>query len=195
MIKTLRQISIAVVGDAGVGKSCVIQSFLNSVFIPMYSPTSCNKYECIYQLKSGPSILLTIWDTSGLPDFDAIRPACYSGIDLFIICFARSDPSSMKNAMVKWLPEITAHVGEKRVLFLGTKKDLIVDKDAGMPLIFLPAIQGSRIHYYAECSAMQEYGNCLKSHIEERIKEIVDERHEKPKTPLKRLMACRCNLL
>ena len=54
-------VHVTVVGDAGVGKTCMIQSLLNNTFVPIYYPTEFNKYNCMYKIKDGPNINLTIW--------------------------------------------------------------------------------------------------------------------------------------
>ncbi len=195
MKKTHEEVSIVVIGDAAVGKSCVIQSFLNNTFIPIYYPTSCNKYECLYHLTNGPYVKLIIWDTSGLPEFDGARPLCYTNTDLFIICFTQINPSTIKSVKEKWLPEVDKYGKGKHVLLLGTKRDLSTDKNPGIPLEFLPVIQGNPACSYAECSAQLEYAGYLKQYIEEAINKVLKQKADERKGVMKRVLSCRCNLL
>lgn len=201
MKKPYEEILITFVGDAGIGKTCTIQSFLNSTFIPMYYPTTCNKFECMYQLNNGPNIKLTIWDTSGLSEYDSSRPLCYANADLFVICFSKIEPKSITNAIEKWFPEIQANKPGKPILFLGTKCDLDPNKFSGIPLEFLPLLKGYRHCYYAESSSSPEYISLLRGNIENPIKEILNwrrHREEANKIACKcqnKTYSCKCNLL
>ena len=55
------KLNVTIVGDAAVGKTCIVQSLVNNIFVPLYTPTMFNKYHCIYKLSSTQNIDLTIW--------------------------------------------------------------------------------------------------------------------------------------
>jgi Ras family protein U len=60
-------------------------------------------------------------------DFDSLRPLCYSGTDVFVICFSVVSPASLHNAALKWIPEVRAHCPDATILIVGTQCDLRAD--------------------------------------------------------------------
>ena len=57
-------------------------------------------------------------------DFDCLRPLCYPGTDVFLLCFSVVSPTSFHNISDKWVPEITAHCPGTPIMLVGTQSDL-----------------------------------------------------------------------
>lgn len=57
-------------------------------------------------------------------DFDALRPLCYPGTDVFLLCFSVVSPTSFHNVLEKWVPEIRHHCPRAPVVVVGTQSDL-----------------------------------------------------------------------
>ena len=57
-------------------------------------------------------------------DFDHMRPLCYPGTDVILLCFSVVRPTSLCNAREKWLPEIKKHMSKVPVILVGTQTDL-----------------------------------------------------------------------
>ena len=82
----MEEIRIVVVGDEKTGKSTLINRFISDSLPTSYKPTSFDKFLVTREI-SGVLYNLVVWDTSGSPNFDTVRPLSYSEADVFIICF------------------------------------------------------------------------------------------------------------
>jgi small GTP-binding protein len=72
------EVGIIVVGDLKSGKSTLIQRFIHGATAPSapYKPTSFDKFYAGKRI--GPDrVGFTIWDTSGAPAYDTVRPLAY----------------------------------------------------------------------------------------------------------------------
>lgn len=72
---------------------------------------------------------LGLFDTSGLDNFDRLRPLSYPQTDVFLVCFSVVEPKSLENVREKWVPEIVHHCKRTTFLLVGTKIDLIEDTE------------------------------------------------------------------
>lgn len=52
--------------------------------------------------------VLSLWDTIGDEAYDRLRPLSYPNADVFLICFAVSEPSSFESVKTKWYHELTS---------------------------------------------------------------------------------------
>ena len=57
-------------------------------------------------------------------DFDTLRPLCYPGTDVFLLCFSVVSPTSFHNVLEKWVPEIRHHCPRAPLVVVGTQSDL-----------------------------------------------------------------------
>jgi len=120
-----------VIGDAGVGKTCLLISYTTNSFPTTYTPTVFDNYTA-NAIVDGQAVNLGLWDTAGSDEFDGLRPLSYSGTDVFLICFDLTDEVSLNNIKFKWLEEIRKEEGleDIPVIIVGTKLDLRDDAEA-----------------------------------------------------------------
>ena len=69
-------------------------------------------------------------------DFDSLRPLCYPGTDVFLVCFSVVSPTSFHNVKEKWLPELRQHHPRAPILLVGTQSDLRTDVKVKINKIF-----------------------------------------------------------
>ncbi|KAL1487528.1 hypothetical protein ABEB36_015798 [Hypothenemus hampei] len=110
-----------------VGKTNLLNSYIENVFLERYTPTTFEEY-INNRIFDNKPVNFHMIDTSGQEVFDHIRPFCYPQTDLFLICFSLIDPASLKNVWKKWYPEVRTHCPNTPVLLIGTKLDLVEDK-------------------------------------------------------------------
>ena len=119
---------------------------------------------------------LQLCDTAGQDDFDSLRPLCYPGSDVFLVCFSVVSPTSFLNVRDKWLPELNLHQPHIPILLVGTQSDLRSDvrvlielsNNHETPVSLSSAMRLARKHgceNYIECSALTQ----------KNLKEVFDE--------------------
>ena len=116
-----------IVGDGGVGKTCMLVSYKYNTFPYEYVPTVFENY-AVAVTSGSKTCQLRLFDTAGQEDFDRLRPLSYPGTDLVLICFSVVMPSSLENVEEKWLPEVKHYCPDAPLMLIGTQIDLRDDK-------------------------------------------------------------------
>ncbi|GAB6021730.1 hypothetical protein CHUAL_004308 [Chamberlinius hualienensis] len=114
------------VGDGAVGKTSLAVSYSTNGYPREYVPTAFDNYNVRVTVDNQP-LCLQICDTAGQDDFDALRPLCYPGTDVFLICFSVVSPTSFYNIRDKWVPEIKRYCPAAPIILVGTQCDLRSD--------------------------------------------------------------------
>ena len=108
-------------------------------------------------------------DTSGLNDYDRLRPLSYVGTDVILMCFAIENHDSLANIYYKWSHEMRNFCRNVPIILVGTKKDLRNNeytkrKQMKMKLKPITLLEGQSMAKninaiaYFECSAMNAVG-------------------------------------
>ncbi|ELR11795.1 uncharacterized protein ACA1_362820 [Acanthamoeba castellanii str. Neff] len=160
-----------VVGDAAVGKTSLLITYLNGEFPEEYVPTVFDNYNKTVTSKVGNTYKLGIWDTAGQEDFDRMRALFYQGAHLFLLCFSvvSSHHDSFEGVKQRWKDELRVHGGDKPFLLIGTKIDLrddphTCDELQKSQLTPITTEQGRQLarevgaEGYYECSAKKHIG-------------------------------------
>ncbi|KAG9097249.1 GTP-binding protein Rho1 [Ceratobasidium sp. UAMH 11750] len=124
----------------------------------------------------GKLVELALWDTSGVEDYDRLRPLSYPGSDVVLICFSVNNPDSLDNVEEKWISEVKHFCQGIPFILVGCKKDQHYDPWSynEMNKTNLPPItteQGMAVAqkigacHYLECSARTGEG----ANIQERV--------------------------
>ena len=121
-------ISCVIVGDGGIGKTSLIISYTDNGLPGAYVPTVYDNYSTNIVVDKIP-INFEIRDTAGQEEYDRLRTLSYVGADVCLICFSLVNPVSYENIISNWYPEIRYHCPDKPIILVGTKKDLVADKD------------------------------------------------------------------
>jgi len=159
-----------VVGDSGVGKTCLLISYTTNSFPGDYVPTVFDNYNTNIVIDD-TTIALGLWDTAGSDEYDSLRPLSYPGTDIFLVCFSLVDPPSLEHVKTKWITEIRQHMegAKPAILLLGTKLDqranqTVIDnlrKNGQKPVT---KAEGEKVaaaigaDHYFECSALTQDG-------------------------------------
>nr|XP_039261347.1 ras-related C3 botulinum toxin substrate 2-like [Styela clava] len=169
-------VKCVIVGDGGVGKTCVLQSFTNNAFPEEeYIPTVFDNFSANVMVND-ILVNMGLWDTAGQEDYDRLRPLSYPKTDVFLLCFSVTSPTSMDNIVEKWFPEVTHHVPRAKTILVGTKIDLRNSEAVAEEL----KKQGKRPVTYEEGSALAEklgvlfYRECS-AKTQENIRELFVE--------------------
>ena len=125
--KESKPIKCVVVGNGGVGKTCLLITYATDNGWPgEYIPTVYDNYTKEHKLKGNvkQKFKIHLWDTAGQEDYDRLRPLSYPETDVFLICFGINNRWSFECVTQMWIPEITHHCGGTPFLIIGCKDDL-----------------------------------------------------------------------
>lgn len=115
---------LLLIGDSGVGKSCLLLRFADDAYTDSYLSTIGVDFKIRTIEIEGKTIKLQIWDTAGQERFRTITSSYYRGAHGIIIVYDITDSSSYKNIR-QWLQEIDRYACENvNRLLVGNKSDL-----------------------------------------------------------------------
>lgn len=129
---------LLLIGDSGVGKTCLIVRFSEDSFNSTYISTIGIDFKIRTTEIQGKKIKLQVWDTAGQERFKTITTAYYRGAMGIILVYDITDERSFENIQ-NWMKSIkeNAAAGVERML-LGNKCDIEikrkVPKDRGEKL-------------------------------------------------------------
>ncbi|XP_041350531.1 ras-related protein Rab-43-like [Gigantopelta aegis] len=115
---------IVLIGDAGVGKTCVVQRFKSGSYTEKHGSTIGVDFTMKTLNIDGKLVKLQIWDTAGQERFRTITQSYYRSANGVIIAYDITKRSSFDN-IPRWLEDVKRYAGINIVqLIIGTKNDL-----------------------------------------------------------------------
>ncbi|CAL5366750.1 unnamed protein product [Camellia sinensis] len=115
---------LLLIGDSGVGKSCLLLRFADDSYLDSYISTIGVDFKIRTVEQDGKTIKLQIWDTAGQERFRTITSSYYRGAHGIIIVYDITDQESFNNVK-QWLNEIDRYASENvNKLLVGNKCDL-----------------------------------------------------------------------
>ena len=115
---------IVIIGDSGVGKSCLLLRFADDTFTDnFYTTIGVDfRFKCV-QINE-KKIKLQIWDTAGQERFKTVTSAYYRGADGILIVYDQTDKNSFDH-LNDWLDDILKYTTDEPIkLIIGNKDDL-----------------------------------------------------------------------
>jgi len=117
-------IKIVVVGDSGVGKTCLLHRFTENRFDDAYISTIGVDFAIKTMELNGKRAKLQVWDTAGQERFRNICSSYYRGANLLLLVFDVCELDSFLH-VERWLDEIHMYVSEDvPVMLVANKVDL-----------------------------------------------------------------------
>lgn len=119
---------ILLIGDSGVGKSCLLLRFVDDAYTESYISTIGVDFKIRTLNLDGKTVKMQIWDTAGQERFRTITSSYYRGAHGIAVVYDVTDMESFNNVK-QWLSEIEKHASDNvNKLLIGNKSDLVVKK-------------------------------------------------------------------
>ena len=151
---------LVIIGDSGVGKSCILLRFADDTFTENYYSTIGVdfRFKCVDIGER--KCKLQIWDTAGQERFKTVTSAYYRGADGIIIVFDQTDRESFNNVQ-NWIDDIFKYSTEEpSKIIIANKEDISderksvkmediaeLEKKTGLEVIKTSAKTGENIDY------------------------------------------------
>ncbi|RVW22236.1 Ras-related protein RABE1c [Vitis vinifera] len=132
-------VKLLLIGDSGVGKSCLLLRFSDDSFTTSFITTIGIDFKIRTIELDGKRIKLQIWDTAGQERFRTITTAYYRGAMGILLVYDVTDESSFNNIR-NWIRNIEQHASDNvNKILVGNKADMDESKRA------VPTSQGQAL--------------------------------------------------
>ena len=122
---------LVLIGDSGVGKTCLISRFISGQFDANVNSTNGASYASkkVDFPELGKSLVLDIWDTAGQEKYKSLTKFFYKDAAMVVLVYDITRRESYDNLKNFWYKEIKEH-GEKDIILgiAGNKSDLYDDE-------------------------------------------------------------------
>jgi len=144
-------LKIVMIGDSGVGKSCLLKRFATNEFNDSYISTIGVDFEIQTLYIDNKTVKLQIWDTAGQERFHNITTSYYRGAHCIMLVYDVTNPDSFRN-LNRWMGQIKNFASKgTQLLIVGNKADL-----TGSP---------SRVDFEDAC----DYANVTSEQVEKEV--------------------------
>eukprot|EP00301_Raphidiophrys_heterophryoidea_P016413 c25984_g1_i1.p1 GENE.c25984_g1_i1~~c25984_g1_i1.p1 ORF type:complete len:207 (+),score=38.96 c25984_g1_i1:78-698(+) len=117
-------IKLLLIGDSGVGKSCLLLRFSDNSFTPSFITTIGIDFKIRTIDLDGKRIKLQIWDTAGQERFRTITTAYYRGAMGILLLYDVTNEESFQNVR-SWMKNIQENAADAvNKILVGNKCDL-----------------------------------------------------------------------
>ena len=121
---------ILLIGDSSVGKTSLIQRYVNGIFKDekdVYLPTVGLDFYTKYEIINNMNVLVRLWDTAGQERFKSLTPNYFKNAEGVILTYDLTKMESFEN-LKYWINSIKTHLGDKNIfipiIIVGNKLDM-----------------------------------------------------------------------
>lgn len=116
---------IILIGNSGVGKSCILKRFIKQSFEESHKCTIGVDFLMKTININGQTVKLQLWDTAGTEKYRSMSSSYYRGTHVAFVVFDITSPPSFE-ALPNWFENFYKHSteGQRNVILIGNKKDL-----------------------------------------------------------------------
>ena len=164
-------IRISMLGDAGVGKTSILNVFLGIEFsTTIMSNIGIEKQNKKMKMKDGNEMKIIVWDTAGQERFHSIATSTIQNSHGIALCFDVTKKQSFDNLPL-WLKDIKEIKSDIPIILFGNKADLIEKK----------VIQDDEAEEFARKNKLKYFETSAKENIniDEGFKDIIEDAYEK----------------
>ena len=125
-----KEIKIILLGDSGVGKTCIINRYLNDEYNPNSKTTLASNASSKVIKRDQVSYVLNLWDTTGQEKYHSITNLFIKGSNIVILVYSIDLLVSFKG-LDYWYKSVTEKSGGNKYVLavVGSKSDLIKNEE------------------------------------------------------------------
>jgi Ras-related protein Rab-2A len=113
-----------IIGDTGVGKSCLLLQFTDKRFQPVHDLTIGVEFGARLVTVDGKQVKLQIWDTAGQESFRSITRSYYRGAAGALLVYDITRRETFEH-LASWLEDARQHANPNMtIMLIGNKADL-----------------------------------------------------------------------
>ncbi len=165
-------IEMLILGQSGVGKTNLVQRYVNDTFSESFKPTIVNDYFKIQKSFKGYEAIVKFWDTAGQERFNALTISFFKNADAIVFVYDTSNRESFAKVSY-WLDQIKTNCQKPVSLMLvGNKTDLLDDKQISTDEASDYAMQHNMLFFEAsaKCNEDKAVHSAFDRLIEEKSK-------------------------
>lgn len=118
------QIKLLMIGDSGVGKTCLLLRYANDSFSPTFITTIGIDFKIKNIELGGKRIKLQIWDTAGQERFRTITTSYFRGAQGILLVYDVTERDTFEN-ISNWVSQIQQHADvHVNKILIGNKCDM-----------------------------------------------------------------------
>ena len=117
-------IKVLVIGESGVGKTCLIRRFSDGTFSDNYLATIAVDFKTQIVRVKGSRVKIQIWDTAGQEKFHTLTTSFFKQTQGVLLCFSLTDRGSFEKVGM-WMEQIREQAPDDvQLVLVGNKSDL-----------------------------------------------------------------------
>ena len=164
---------VVIVGDQGVGKTCILQRLIENRFSSTCQPTVGTSTQAYtVTCSNGHSVTLNLWDTAGQEQYHSLTTVYFRESQAAVVVFDATKPNSV-DRVIDWINKYRELVPNGLVAVAGNKSDLLrnlaeaktqcldIEAEIGAPVALVSALNGDGVtqlfEYIAEQLSGREY--------------------------------------
>ena len=122
----METIKVVLIGDSGVGKTSIIQRYVNDEYDPnIIFSSSAQFLTKTIELNELQTVKFDIWDTAGQEKFRALAKIFYKDARVIILVYDITNKDSFEHIQQYWFKEIEDNsISDAIIVIVGNKSDL-----------------------------------------------------------------------
>jgi small GTP-binding protein len=126
----IKEIKIILLGNSGVGKTSIINRYINNKFEPQSDTTLGSSFCTKEIIKDGIIYKLNLWDTTGQEKYHSITNLFIKGSNIVILVYSIDSLSSFEG-LNYWYKSLKDNLVDNQYVLsiVGSKSDLIKDEE------------------------------------------------------------------
>jgi small GTP-binding protein len=168
---------LLIVGESGVGKTCMLLRFADNLFEPDFLSTIGVDFKVKELLVDNKRVKLQIWDSAGQERFRNITASYYRGSSGIIIVYDVTKSDSF-DKVTEWITEVRRFVPNVPIVLVGNKCDM--EDERQVPTEDGECLARSQDLVFLETSAKANTN--IEAAFEKLTRKLMDAEAKKPST-------------